>query len=37
MADIDKILSMKPQIKFKTMILEQYWVYLNVFDENETN
>ena len=37
MADIDKALNVKPKIKFKTIILEQYWGYLNVFDENETN
>ena len=36
-ADIKKILNMKPKIKFKTIIPEQYWSYLNVFDENETN
>ena len=37
MADIDKILNVKPKIKFKTIIPEQYWDYLNVFDEDETN
>ena len=37
MADIDKILNMKPKTKFKTIIPEQYWGYLNVFDEDETN
>ena len=37
MVDIDKILNVKPKIKFKTIILEQYWGYLNVFDENKTN
>ena len=37
MADIDKILNVKPKIKFKTTIPEQYWGYLNVFDEDESN
>ena len=37
MADIDKILSIKPKIKFKTIIPEQYWGYLKKFDENEIN
>ena len=37
MVDIDKILNVKPKIKFKTIIPEQYWDYLNVFDKNETN
>ena len=37
MVDIDKILNIKPKIKPKTIIPEQYWGYLNVFDENETN
>ena len=37
MADIDKILNVKPKIGPKTIILEQYWGYLNVFDENEIN
>ena len=36
-ADTDKILNVKPKIKFKTIIPEQYWDYLNVFDGNETN
>ena len=36
-ADIDKILNVKQKIKPKTIILEQYWGYLNVFNENETN
>ena len=37
MTDIDKALNMKPKIKLKTRVPEQYWGYLNVFDENETN
>ena len=37
MADIDKILNVKPKIKPKTIVPEQYWGYLNVFDEDETN
>ena len=37
MADIDKTLNMKPKMKPKTIIPEQYWDYLNVFDEDETN
>ena len=37
MADIDKTLNLKPKIKFKTIIPEHYWGYLNVFDENEIN
>ena len=37
MVDIDNILNIKPNIKYKMIILEQYWGYLNVFDENETN
>ena len=37
MVDIDKILNVKPKIKFKMIIPEQYWNYLNVFIENETN
>ena len=37
MADIDKVLNVKPKIKFKTIVPEQYWGYLNVFDEDETN
>ena len=37
MADIDKVLNVKPKIKFKTRVPEQYWVYLNVFDEDEVN
>ena len=28
---------MIPKIKFKTIIPEEYWGYLNVFDENEIN
>ena len=31
MANIYKILNVKPRIKFKTIIPEQYWSYLNVF------
>ena len=37
MVDINKILNLKPKIKFKTTIPEQYWDYLDVSDENETN
>ena len=37
MADIDKILNVKPKIIFKPNIPEQYWGYLIVFDENENN
>ena len=37
MIDIDKILNVKPKIKFKMIIPKQCWDYLNVFDENETN
>ena len=37
MANIDKILNVKPKIKLKTIVPEHYWGYLNVFDENETN
>ena len=37
MADIDKALNVKPRIKFKTIVSEQYWDYLNVFDEDEAN
>ena len=37
MVDINKILNVKSNIKFKTIVFEQYWGYLNVFDENETN
>ena len=37
MADIDKILNVKPKIKFETIIPEQYWCYLNVFNGNEIN
>ena len=29
MADIDKILNVKPKIRLKTIIPEQYWNYLN--------
>ena len=35
MTDIDKTFNVKPKIKLKTIILEQYWDYLNVFNENE--
>ena len=37
MADIDKNLNVKPKIKYKIIILEQYWDYSNVFDKNKTN
>ena len=37
MADIDKILNVKPKIKSKKIMPEQYWGYLKVFDENEIN
>ena len=37
LVDINKFLNVKPRIKFKTIIPEQYWDYLNVFDKNETN
>ena len=37
MADIDKILNVKPKRKFKTIIPEQYWDYLNISNEDETN
>ena len=37
MADIDKILKMKPKVNAKTIVLEHYWDYLNVFDEEEAN
>ena len=37
MVDIDKILNVKPKIKFKTIIPEQYWGYLNVLDGDEVN
>ena len=37
LTDIDKIWNVKPKIKFKTIIPEQYWGYLNGFNENETN
>ena len=36
-AEINKILNVKPKIKPKTIIPEQYWGYLNVFDEEEKN
>ena len=36
-ADIDKALNVKPRIKPKTIVPEQYWDYLNVFDEDEIN
>ena len=35
--DIDKFLNLKTRIKFKMIIPEQYWDYLNVFDENKIN
>ena len=34
MADIDKILNVKLKIKFNTIIHEQYWDYLDVFNED---
>ena len=37
MADIDKALNVKPRIKLKTVVPEQYWDYLDVFDEDEAN
>ena len=37
MADVDKTLNVKSKMKPKTIIPEQYWDYLNVFDEDETN
>ena len=37
MVDIKNYLNVKPKIIFKTIIPEQYWGYLNVFDEDETN
>ena len=37
MSDIDKTLNVKPRIKPKTIVPEQYWDYLNVFDEDEAN
>ena len=37
MADIDKALNVKLKIKPKTVIPEQYWDYLNVFDEDGAN
>ena len=37
MADIDKVLKIKPKINAKTIVPEHYWDYLNVFDEEEAN
>ena len=37
MPDIDKTLNVKPKIKLKTIIPEQFWDYLNVFDEDKAN
>ena len=37
MVDIDKILNVKPKIKLKTIVPEQYWGYLNVYGDNDTN
>ena len=37
MVDIDKVLKMKSKVEPKTIILEQYWDHLNVFDEEEAN
>ena len=37
MAYIDKALKMKPKVNAKTIIPEQYWDYLDVFDEEEAN
>ena len=37
MVDLDKIINLRRKIKFKTIIPEQYWGYLNVFNENEIN
>ena len=37
MADIDINLNISLKIEFKTIIPEQYWGYLNVFNGNETN
>ena len=34
---IDKALNVKPKIKFKTRVPEQYWGYLDVFNEDEAN
>ena len=36
-ASMDRNLNVKPNINFKTIISEQYWDYLNVFEENEIN
>ena len=33
MFNIDKMLNVKPNIKFKMIIPEHYWDYLNLFDE----
>ena len=37
MVDIDKVLNLKPKIKLKAEIFEQYWGYFNIFDEIEIN
>ena len=37
MADIDKILKIKPKVNAKTIVPEHCWDYLNVFDEKKTN
>ena len=37
MVDIDENLNVKPKIKLIKIIPEQYWGYINVFDEIETN
>ena len=37
MANINKIWNVKLRIKSNTIVPEQYWDYLNVFDEDETN
>ena len=34
MVDIDEILNVKPKKKKKTIIPEQYWGYIYIFDEN---
>ena len=37
MADIDKIFKRETKNKLRTIIHKQFWDYLNVFDEDETN
>ena len=37
MADVDKALNVKPRVEPKTIVPEQYWDYLDVFDEEEAN